>query len=208
MNMIFSFSIARLGKLILASLILFSPAALAASAVSIPSGTMLTQETPTNAVLGYEFVVANDTTVNSLGIFDQGSDGLSSAHSVAIWDEVGSLLVLQLFPTGFSILDDGFQFIDITALELTAGLKYTIGVLYTGSNSDLVTIANFASDYVTDPNVSITGGRRFDGGFGYPATTVSEVFLGPNFRFTAVPLPAAFWLLGSALLGLLANRRK
>lgn len=178
-------------------------AAHANTAVSLPSTDNLLQ-TPTQlSVLGYEFVSSNDILLTSVGILDNASDGLSSPHTITIWDDAGNSVLQLLVPAGGGELDSGFRYLDINPFTLTADTKYVIGVNYFGNNQDEIAVAEMSTQFVLDPTITILGGRSRIGSLGIPLDDTSDVYFGPNFRFSNVPLPGAVWLMlsGLAVLG-------
>ena len=50
--------------------------------------------------VGWQFNVLTGITVNGLGWYDDGANGLSIGHSVGIWDPSGTLLTSILVPGG------------------------------------------------------------------------------------------------------------
>ncbi len=178
------------------------------TAVTLPDADSLLQQPPGLSVLGYEFVSATDIEITSIGILDDGSDGLSSPHTVAIWDDSGNVVIQLLMPAGGGELENGFRYIDVNPLALTGDTKYVIGAYYFGTNMDDVAVALFSSEYQLDPAITILGGRALTGSLGFPMTDTNEIYFGPNFRFSQVPLPGAVWLLLSAigLLGISKRR--
>jgi len=156
------------------------PNADAATAVAVPDSSTLPQVTPSASVLGYEFVSSQTLTLTALGIFDENNDGISSAHTVAIWDDAGNVVTQQLFAPGAGALAGGFRFIEVAPINLTADIKYIVGVFYFGNNDDPVVTANSSDQYALDSRLTILGGRSRTGGFGAPNTETSDVYLGPN----------------------------
>lgn len=201
--------IALIASALLSTLLLL-PTTHAATAVQVFDSSTMQQEMPGLSVLGYEFVGEFDMMVTAIGIFDLGGDGISSPHTVAIWDDSGNVITQQLFPAGGGDLLDGFRYIEITPLDLMADIKYTIGVFFFANNTDEVLVANSSNEYSLDPRITILGGRSRIGSLGAPDMDTSEVFIGPNFQFTAVPVPAAVWLMAGALgvLGGLGRRKQ
>ena len=177
-------------------------------AVVIPDANSLLQQVPELSVYGYEFVSSSDLEVTSVGILDNSSDGLSSPHTIAIWDDTGTAVLQLLVPAGGGTLDNGFRYLEVNPLSLNADTKYVIGAYYFPGNMDDVAVAMFSSEYQLDPAITILGGRSRVGSLGVPLTDTDEVYFGPNFQFTAVPVPGAVWLMLSALGVLGVTRRR
>ena len=98
--MIFTFTRSLTTRAALAALSLFFALfANANTAVVIPNADSLLQQAPEAAVLGYEFVASSDLEVTAIGILDEGSNGLSSPHTIAIWDDAGSVVFQLRFTT-------------------------------------------------------------------------------------------------------------
>jgi hypothetical protein len=90
------------------------------------------------------------------------------------------------------------QSISVTGLNLTAGQSYFLVVVASQSNSDLVW---YMSSDTTGTTVRSNGTWE----------TYSNSAYEPAFKIvgetTPVPIPAAVWLLGSGLIGLIGIRR-
>ncbi|MFK8028714.1 MAG: VPLPA-CTERM sorting domain-containing protein [Gammaproteobacteria bacterium] len=179
------------------------------TAVSIPDVDSLLQQPEEVSIYGYEFVASTMLEVTSIGILDDGSDGLSSPHTVGIWDSQGEFVFQLIVPIGGGSLSNGFRYIDIEPLDLAADTKYVIGVYYFGGNLDQMAVASSSSEYQLDPAITIFGGRSRIGSLGVPLTESDDIYFGANFQFSAVPLPGAVWLMISALglLGISKRRR-
>lgn len=188
--------------------LLMSPPATAAIGVVLPGGMTSSTDIPTNTVHGYEFIPNVNIVLNAIGVYDAGSNGLSSPHTVAMWADDGSIITQELFAFGAGVLEDGFEYLSVLPILLEANRKYVIGVLYPSTNLDTIAVAAFGSEYMTHPNISITEGRVNTGGFDLPLTQTGDVYFGPNFQFTAIPVPGAVWLFASALGALLIRRRR
>lgn len=174
--------------------------------------------------LGYEFTVTSTLTFNALAVFDVISAnpatghvnvaGLNESHQVAVWDALGNIVVSATVdpsdPTASSANTYGeWVYQTVAPTTLLAG-NYTIGAYYEGSlaNSDPVMVQQTALD---GNGAVYIGGRylyssTFDRPtFNYPPN--EEQYFGP----TMLSVPdggMALTLLGGAMLGLAALRRK
>lgn len=158
---------------------------------------------PTRLTLGYRFQVFSEISVDAIGVFDEGGDGLSSVHNLGLWDindsanPLATGLVNAGAPTanadrsarnlGVYIYDDLSS-----TLALAPGI-YVIGASYGPSNRDVVVdkpsgiISNSASAQV----------KFLGGAFGFeknPAQVVFPEFMmgdgwfGPTLRISAISL--------------------
>lgn len=163
--------------------------------------------------LGWKFSVTAPTSVNALGVYDSGQDGLAGPAQVALWlASGGAPLVQTTVATGTDAALDGyFRFAPVTNTTLTPGVEYIVGAHLDG---DMAT-ALFGGNGLVDPRITVIDVRysSFGSDFGFPDQTDpgtdGAAFLGGNIQLTAVPLPAAAWLFGSGVAGLagLAKRR-
>lgn len=162
--------------------------------------------------LGWKFSVTAPTSVESLGVYDSGQDGLAGPAQVGLWlASGGAPLVQTTIAAGTDASLDGyFRFAPVSSTALTPGIEYLVGAHLDGDATSL-----FGGNGIVDPRVSVIDARysAVGSGFGFPDQTDpgtdGAAFLGGNFQLTAVPLPAAAWLFGSGVIGLagLARRR-
>lgn len=187
----------------------------AATAITgIPSTGAVTGTT--NLTLGWDFVALTDMSVTHLGILDTGGmlglgDGLAESHQVGLWSSTGSLLASVIIPAGVGADEvGGFRFASIAPVSLFAGTSYVVGAHYLTSADGLGDDGINGWEFTFDPSISSVDRRvNFTPGFGYPADVFSAVpAIGPNFMFTPVPVPAAVWLFGSGVLGLIGIARR
>jgi hypothetical protein len=216
------------GKVILivglfSHLILGSSVSLATSlaVTDVPGASTFFEGNPDgSSTRGWGFTVNSTIQVDSLSVWDEGGDGLSLSHPVAIWTGSGELVASTIIQAG--TLSDAigpavegglFRVESITPVSLTAGTSYVIGAQYfVSGSSDGVLACDFVfcDTVVTNSAISydyIAGRRIHFGSFDFPEFTVGGIgYFGPN--FTIVPVPATVWLFGSGLLGLIGIARR
>jgi hypothetical protein len=190
-----------------------------------------------NTITGWSFTANRDLYVTKLGLWDFEKDTTTETnHFVGLWDNTGNLLTSVAFTEAAHKADPSnpFHFYDLaTSYKLEAGKTYIVGanmvndfyIQHDPSDSNTVPIPNlhFSSDisYQSDKNFDLTTlatGQNYyntsfiftsltngPGGVNDPNTVYS---LGANFDAVPTPIPAAAWLLGSGLLGLVGIRRK
>jgi hypothetical protein len=203
----------------------------AAVSFSLPQSSL----TPNlvNGVDGFDFTPNVDLSVTALGWYDQDGDGLRHDHPVGIFQtDTMALVAPAATVTTASTLDStaDFRFEAVTPFTLSAGTTYTLAGYGEGPNFDPY-VVNPAGGIDFAPQVQFVRLRTSTAtGLEFPTVAgsvglVQNVFLGPNFEFTAnsvptpptspppptaVPLPPAAWSgLGTlVLLGSVSRLRR
>lgn len=159
-----------------------------------------------NQTVGWAFTVRNSITVTGLGWYDEGGDGLATAHTVGIWAPDGTLLTSVLVPAGTAApLDGQFRTIAITPIVLPLGGGYIIG----GENFESSTerLARNVTQTV-DPRILYLGPQTSAVGVGFVRPTAplagGNGLYGPSFSVqpAAIPEPATVLLLSIGLAGI------
>lgn len=197
-----------------------------ASGASIPAFT--TTDTTgglnisTSQTLGWKFSTSEIIAVTSLGIFDDGGNGLINDHAVGIYDTAGLLLVSTTVTAGVGEpLANGFRYQSITPFVLNPG-TYFLGGFMPGNPGGGTDKALGAANNFT-PAPWITYLNPPGGLFGNSTLALSDPdplhggsvggflnpgYFGPNFMSEVVPEPGTMLLLGSGLIGIAAAIRR
>lgn len=191
------------------------------------AATLLTQQTAPNrsnhtGTIGFKFTVTAATSsftglsVTSLGFQDAGGDGLTSAHTVGIWDSTGALVTSATIASGTTAeLDANYRYVNLsTPVLLLAGQTYTIGATVFNGGDAWTDAQGAPADFTLSSFATASADV-------YNSSTVVTPFVMPatdgagtnlrwapgNMRFTAVPEPSAALLGGLGVLALFRRRR-
>ena len=178
--------------------------------------------------LGMDFDVLAPITVDRLGVFDSGGDGLASRLTATIYDRQTQAAVASLtFGAGFTgTLVNGSRFLALPApLALAAGFQGSIVASGYGANEpngNLGCLAGAGASCLGNtivPSSMNTGGgliafvgsARYSNGTGFPTSLDSgpaNRYLAGTFSFepTAIPEPASLLLVGMGAIAV-ARRR-
>jgi hypothetical protein len=184
------------------------------------------------SIVGWAFKPTIDLYVTRLGVFDADKDRLhSEAHLVGIWNAssplspLTSVTINEVANNTPDTTPMGAKFHFETApgqVLLKAGQTYVVGatmyagtVSTPGSTSDFDHFASFNNGDTTvsvNPYLTYLGSAYAINGtnsLAMPTTAyITDYTIGANLEFTPTPVPAAAWLLGSGLLGLVGIRRR
>lgn len=190
------------------------------AAVSFPAtGTTGVGVTP--FTIGWSFSLDNDRSLTHLGIYNWNNTGQADFdRQIGVWDSLGALVAdatLLAGPGGGELDTDpnaNFLYVPVASnVMLSAGEVYTVGAWYPGDNSPGIAFeANVST--IDGFNLLTASLVNFSGTFAQPVEDLSggfpDGFFGPNLRLSTIPVPAAFWLFGTALVGLVgfSKRRK
>jgi hypothetical protein len=161
---------------------------------------------------GFQFTPVVNVTVDSLGYYDAGQNGLAAeGHQVGIWDISGDLLASTTVTTANSTLlgpvVNGGQcrFTSITGLNLLAGDTYVFGA-DSGSFNDFDTWYYGGTNISESPSLVRVSpvGYYYSFDFKSPNLTIDNTYAAGSFTaFATVPEPSTITLLGVGALGLL-----
>lgn len=170
---------------------------------------------------GFTFTVgSSDLLLYSLGVCDLRGEGLVNSHLVGLWDSSGNLLASATVDSGTTIpLENGFRFVDLVdPVSLTSGSIYYLGALYPLGDTDRY-VFNYggnqatASADVTLGNSVYTrpgSGGSDENGWGFPkmVDAYGGSSVGPNAKYTIVPVPESSATSFAILAGLLILGRR
>jgi hypothetical protein len=153
-----------------------------------------------SSTAGWSFQPTATITVMNLGCFARVFDENPSAASiqVTLWDAGGALLRSGLITPGSTLVNNS-RYESITPVALTAGAVYLLGVYSGGSLGLAVAGAAAGGTVSSSPEVQWRGMAVASSGGGFPPeTTLSSLFVGPNFQYIrgGVPEPSSGLLLG------------
>ena len=185
-------------------------------------------------VRGWGFSALSDFDVVALGLADientlppqfqlpGDTGGFATPHSVILWDSSGVQLASVTVQAGTaSPIGPGsiggsasvFRYENLASpISLVAGESYFISAFFAANSFDRAPADPFQGALVFDSRINSTGLR-----FGITGSHVFPTGTSTGFLFSAasfliapspVPVPAAVWLFGSALIGLMGVARR
>jgi hypothetical protein len=148
--------------------------------------------------VGWQFNVTQQIEVNGLQWFDDGTDGLSIAHEVGIWDPTGDLLVSVVISAGTAapLVNDLWRTVEFGAIILDPGEGYIVGG-YNGANA--TDRLAYDVDQETHPAITYVA-ATFANINGFERPTIVSVaqtgVYGPSFQILPAPGCGALLLIG------------
>jgi len=198
---------------------------------TITTGTMGNgkgRQTLKDFTLGLDFEVAHEhgIAIDSLGIWDDNGNGLSSSHTIFLYNLADtSAPLVQIFTLpGTGTLVDGYRYFDLAnPISLEPGTQFSVVVYYPADNLDSngnsgptppslgepTPIFNGAIDGFTF--VEGIGAARYGSGLAFPSTLDSgpaNRYHSGSFTYTPNPEPGTIVLLSGALAAAGAWRRR
>jgi hypothetical protein len=162
--------------------------------------------------LGWAFSVLNTITLDGLGVWDAGANGLGvQSVQIGLWEySSGTLLASATASdastrTASASINGEWLFEDIERLTLGPGL-YAIGMVFQSG----APTAQVGATYTTISDVQFNVGLQAPttNGLDFPRWTFSTPVFGPNMRLATVPEPHSLGLLAIGLVGLVASGRR
>lgn len=176
-----------------------------------------TSEFP-GSIAGWSFTANRDLYVRALGIYDHDPDAFhAESHNVGLWKADGTLLqAVSIYEPQYShqqeLVAGKYHFATTEAVLLKAGQTYIIGSTVQPDSfamfPDQLTADSHNLQF--DANITYLGGRyASSASLVMPESTLGGIgYFGANIDVVPTPVPAAAWLLGSGLLGLVGLKRR
>jgi hypothetical protein len=178
--------------------------------------------------LGLDFEVAHEHGISiwQLGVWDDNGNGLSSSHSVFLYDLANPGTPLAQINTlpGTGVLIDGYRYFDLeNAISLAPDTQFSVVVYYPAGNMDSNGNSGPTPPSLREPTpifngsldgfdfVTGLGVGRFGAGLAFPGTLdtgPSNRYHAGSFTYTPNPEPGTIVLLSGALAAAGAWRRR
>ncbi|RNC65609.1 MAG: VPLPA-CTERM sorting domain-containing protein [Desulfuromonadales bacterium] len=173
----------------------------------------------TAGLAGWSFTAKQDLYVTRLGIYDHDADRFDEGtHTISLWKSDGTFMTSVTFsePKGFhsgGLVNGKYHMID-TSATLLEGQTYVIAATM-GTMGDPFayfpdSVTATAHHLTFNPYLTYNNAVFSSNLNAMPGVDADSAFgnFGANIDVTPTPIPAAAWLLGSGLLGLVGIRRK
>jgi Domain of unknown function (DUF4082) len=163
-----------------------------------------------NQTVGWQFDVLTPVWVTGLGWFDQGANGLGTAHTVGIWAPDGTLLtsVVVAAGTGAPLMGQ-YRIADIPDIFLPIGTGYIIGGENFSTSDDRL-VANAVQ--IVDPRIHYVDATYSVKGSGFVRPTSFSIattgFEGPMAALLPEPATVVLLAAGLAAVGARALRSR
>jgi hypothetical protein len=212
-----AFELMKLKWLLLASLVCVGtaraagtvPDASVAALGSLNKSGLFSTSTFTPAVVGYQFTALTDIRIVSMGIFDQGGDGLIASADVGIYNLSGELLRRVAIPPS-SPLRGEFRY-ELLDVPLVVASGTSLRVAHFVGAADPWVFRADVTDFspLIQYNGSVSTNTSNPSSLIFPDGNFSSrrEYLGTDFEFQVIPEPSAFILLSVGACFLLQRRR-
>ncbi len=160
-------------------------------------------------LVGWQFAVNNNITVDALGFYDNPANGIHLSHPVGIYDVATQSLVLSGMVGPSDPYSAWFNWASVTPTALLAGHMYDIVTVLYGENR------TWNPNGITfDPDITYIQSEYCDGvhTLSFPCGPDSLLgHFGPNFDIqtsSSVPEPSMLLLFDTGLAGILGVTRR
>lgn len=163
-------------------------------------------------IIGWAFTVNQSFSINGLGYFDYNGNSLTGSHDVALYRSSGELVASTTVKNSDGLVQNApwrFHSVDTTTLSVgNYVIAATVGddpYTYNPVNVNWHSNISYTGDVFDSTNQALPVTWTSIESVG-SVQGVNVGSFGPN--FVATPIPAAAYLLGSGLIGLVGIRRK
>jgi hypothetical protein len=178
---------------------------------------------------GWQFSPTRNIAITHLGLFDAYEDGLADPYELLFWREDGTLLRQVTVPEGIGTSKiDGFRYIPIDPVRLTAFSDCVVGVFWTTRDGrgggamdpdpdfDLFVRGQPGLEFSISNEVSFVASRHSSQQISAPEfpsflSPLATYSLGASFQYVVIPEPSSAALCGCAIVIVLllsGQRRK
>lgn len=167
--------------------------------------------------VGNQFTVNEEIAVTALGIWDYQADGLANDYNVILFDDVGSVLATtDVFSGTQSRLEDGSRWADLIApVNLSMNTTYTVATYRPNLDDIFQWVEHSSVDIASEINLLTGVYAGGSTGNGYTTKFATGILprdgvFGANLQFETIntPVPAAVWLFGTGLMGLISVKKR
>lgn len=201
----------RIPLLAFSAALMLAVSQLQAAVLITNAGTAALTTAGNNQTIGTLFTVgASGLSVTSLGIWDEGANGLTDSHAVGLWDSTGTLLGSVTVPSGTGgTLSNSFRYAALgTPVTLTAGQSYTLGAYYANGSADRYRTNSTTPTFSTDVSSPFARWILNSSLVRPTNTALGEAYVGPNLEYGVIPEPATWALFAAGLSTILVLRRR
>lgn len=202
--------------------LIVAPAKAASSAIEAVHSTLSIWAGPGSYGWGFNLPLDSPgIVISQIGVYDEKSDGLANAHSIAVWRRTFTEIPLSTtdeVPPGVEgALFNGFRYTSIEPIFVAPGQSFLVAAFYPEKDSDSTAFPAVVTrdQYVPYP-APLEGLFEPGATIGAPTRGLSRgeegmpnyEFYAVNFRFEVVPEPQVIGLVILGLSGIFFLRRR